>query len=55
MSTINNSDLALLLLGDLARTTIEVEIWRQATALLRLDIAAALAILQLLGIGMVLV
>ena len=45
----------ILLLGDLARSTIEVEIWRQATALLRLDIAAALAILQLLGIGMVLV
>jgi len=44
----------ILVLGDLTRTTIEVEIWRQTTAFLRLDIAAALAILQLLGVGIVL-
>ena len=40
----------ILLLGDLTRTTIEVEIWRQATALLRLDVASALAVLQLVGV-----
>ena len=44
----------ILLLGDLGRTTIEVEIWRQATALLRLDIASALAVIQLVGIGIIL-
>lgn len=45
----------VLLLGDLSRTTIEVEIWRQATAFLRLDLAATLAILQIIGVGVVLV
>lgn len=45
----------VLLLGDLTRTTIEVEIWRQATAFLRLDIASTLAVLQLIGVGTVLV
>lgn len=45
----------VLLLGDLSRTTIEVEIWRQATAFLRLDIAATLAILQIVGVGLVLI
>ncbi len=44
----------VLLLGDLSRTTIEVEIWRQATAFLRLDIAATLAVLQIIGVGVVL-
>lgn len=41
----------VLVLGDLAHTTIEVEIWRQTTAFLRLDVASTLAVLQLLGIG----
>ena len=45
----------VLLLGDLAYTTIEVEIWRQATAFLRLDIAATLAVLQIVGVGIVLI
>lgn len=45
----------VLLLGDLTYTTIEVEIWRQATAFLRLDIAATLAVLQILGVGGVLI
>ena len=45
----------VLLLGDLRHTTIEVEIWRQTTAFLRLDVASALAILQLLGIGAILI
>lgn len=44
----------VLLLGDLTYTTIEVEIWRQATAFLRLDIASTLAVLQILGVGVVL-
>jgi thiamine transport system permease protein len=44
----------ILVLGDLSRTTLEVEIWRQATAFLRLDIAAALAVLQLVGVGAIL-
>lgn len=41
----------VLLLGDLSHSTIEVEIWRQATAFLRLDIASTLAVLQILGVG----
>ncbi|KAA3641383.1 MAG: iron ABC transporter permease [Armatimonadetes bacterium] len=45
----------VLLLGDLTYTTIEVEIWRQATAFLRLDIASTLAVLQLIGVGVVLI
>ncbi len=44
----------VLLLGDLNSTTIEVEIWRQTTAFLRLDIASTLAVLQLVGIGVIL-
>ena len=44
----------ILVLGDLGHTTLEVEIWRQATAFLRLDIAAALAVLQLIGVGAIL-
>ncbi|MCB1246876.1 MAG: iron ABC transporter permease [Acidimicrobiia bacterium] len=45
----------VLLLGDLSTSTIEVEIWRQATAFLRLDVAAILAILQMIGVGVILV
>ena len=45
----------VLLLGDLAHSTIEVEIWRQATAFLRLDVASTLAVLQIVGIGVILV
>ena len=44
----------VLLLGDLAHSTIEVEIWRQATSFLRLDVASTLAVLQILGIGAIL-
>ena len=45
----------VLLLGDLTYTTIEVEIWRQATAFLRLDVASTLAVLQILGVGGILI
>ncbi|GMQ98404.1 MAG: iron ABC transporter permease [Acidimicrobiia bacterium] len=45
----------VLLLGDLRSTTLEVEIWRQTTAFLRLDIASTLAVLQLVGISLILV
>lgn len=45
----------VLLLGDLTYTTIEVEIWRQATAFLRLDVASTLAVIQIIGVGVVLV
>jgi len=45
----------ILILGDLRHTTLEVEIWRQTTAFLNLDLAAALAVLQLVGVGIVLV
>ncbi len=45
----------VLLLGDLRYTTIEVEIWRQATAFLRLDVASTLAVLQILGVGIILI
>lgn len=44
----------VLVLGDLVHTTIEVEIYRQATAFLRLDIATTLAVLQIIGIGILL-
>ena len=44
----------VLILGDLTHTTIEVEIWRQATTLLNLGAAAALAVFQLAGITAVL-
>lgn len=45
----------VLLLGDLSHSTIEVEIWRQATAFLRVDVASTLAVLQLIGVGVILV
>jgi len=45
----------ILILGDLRHTTLEVEIWRQATAFLRLDLASALAVLQLVGVTAILV
>jgi len=44
----------VLLLGDISHSTIEVEIWRQTTAYLRLDIASTLAILQLIGVSLIL-
>lgn len=44
----------VLLLGDISHSTIEVEIWRQTTAFLRLDIASTLAVLQLAGVGAIL-
>jgi thiamine transport system permease protein len=44
----------VLLLGDINHSTIEVEIWRQTTAYLRLDVASTLAILQLIGVGLIL-
>ena len=43
----------ILILGDLRHSTIEVEIWRQAV-LLDSPIAPALAIVQLVGVGLVL-
>jgi thiamine transport system permease protein len=45
----------VLVLGDLQHATLEVEIWRQTANLLRLDIAAALAIMQLIGVGTLLI
>ncbi|RPI21887.1 MAG: iron ABC transporter permease, partial [Actinobacteria bacterium] len=45
----------VLVLGDLEHATLEVEIWRQTANLLRLDLAAALAILQLIGVGLLLI
>ncbi len=44
----------VLILGALRYATIEVEIWRQATNLLEFEIAAALALLQLVGITVIL-
>jgi thiamine transport system permease protein len=44
----------VLLLGDIRHSTIEVEIWRQTTAFLRLDVASSLAVLQLVGVGVIL-
>ncbi|MEA2022676.1 MAG: ABC transporter permease subunit, partial [Actinomycetota bacterium] len=44
----------ILVLGDLHHSTLEVEIWRQATAFLRLDLASALAVLQLVGVTVIL-
>lgn len=44
----------VLLLGDINHSTIEVEIWRQTTAYLRLDVASTLAVLQLIGVGAIL-
>ena len=45
----------VLLLGDLTHSTIEVEIWRQATAFLRIDVASTLAVMQLVGVGIILI
>ncbi len=44
----------ILILGGLSHATIEVEIWRQATGLINFDVAAALALLQLVGISVTL-
>jgi len=44
----------ILILGGLTNSTIEVEIWRQTTVFLDLPIAAALAIVQLVGVGVIL-
>ncbi len=44
----------VLILGDLVHSTLEVEIWRQATNLLNLPAAATLAIVQLVAITAVL-
>jgi len=44
----------VLILGGFGRATIEVEIWRQALAMLDLPVAAALASLQLLAVGLAL-
>ena len=44
----------VLILGDLVHSTVEVEIWRQATNLLNLPAAAALATVQLVGITVIL-
>ncbi len=44
----------VLILGGLGHATIEVEIWRQATGLINLRAAAALALLQLAGVALIL-
>jgi len=44
----------ILILGSLNHSTLEVEIWRQATNFLNLPAAAALAVVQLVGITAVL-
>jgi thiamine transport system permease protein len=44
----------VLILGDLAHSTLEVEIWRQTTSFLRLDIASAIAVVQIFAIGVIL-
>jgi thiamine transport system permease protein len=44
----------ILILGGLRHATIEVEIWRQATGLVNFEVAAALALLQIVGITTVL-
>ncbi|MFQ5968059.1 MAG: ABC transporter permease [Acidimicrobiia bacterium] len=45
----------ILILGGLEFRTLEVEIWRQTTSFLNLDVAAALAVLQLVGVAGILV
>ncbi|MDQ3781947.1 MAG: iron ABC transporter permease, partial [Actinomycetota bacterium] len=45
----------ILILGGIGLATLEVEIWRQATALLDLGVAAALAVIQLVGVTIALV
>lgn len=44
----------ILILGGLSHATIEVEIWRQATGLVNFEVAAALALLQIVGITAIL-
>jgi thiamine transport system permease protein len=44
----------ILILGGLEHATIEVEIWRQATGLINFEVAAALALLQIIGISITL-
>lgn len=44
----------ILILGGIGNATIEVAIWRQATALLDFPVAAALAFLQMVGIAAIL-
>ena len=44
----------ILILGGLSHATIEVEIWRQATGLINFGVAAALALLQIIGISVTL-
>ncbi len=45
----------ILILGGLGHATLEVEIWRQATAIGDLPVAASLALLQLVGVTGILV
>ncbi len=44
----------VLILGGFQYATLEVEIWRQATALINLPLAAALSLLQLVGVTTIL-
>lgn len=44
----------ILILGGLQHATIEVEIWRQATGLVNFEVAAALALLQIVGMTLIL-
>ena len=44
----------VLILGGFGNATLEVEIWRQATAIIDLPVAAALALLQLVGVTTIL-
>ena len=44
----------ILILGELRFATLEVEIYRQTTAFLNLGVAAALAVLQLVGVTLIL-
>lgn len=44
----------ILILGGIRHATIEVEIWRQATGLINFGVAAALALLQIVGISLIL-
>jgi thiamine transport system permease protein len=44
----------ILILGGLSHATIEVEIWRQATGLVNFEVAAALALLQIVGMTLIL-
>lgn len=44
----------ILILGGIRHATIEVEIWRQATGLVNFGVAAALALLQIVGISLIL-